>query len=125
MKITNAEPSVTGAEVPTRRLAVKTGLGYHEAMEMEQFIDDLMEERGFNEEPPEVQAQIKADLLESAERRVNAMILANIPPDDLPAFEKALDGSEEEAQAFVRKRIPDIDQKVATELLNFRIAYIG
>lgn len=93
-------------------------------MELERFIDDLMEERGFTSEPPEVQAQIKTDLLESVERRVNSMILANLPPDDLADFEAALDGSEEEVQAFLKKRIPDIDQKVATELLNFRIAYI-
>jgi hypothetical protein len=93
-------------------------------MELERFIDDLMEERGFTSEPAEVQAQIKADLLEGVERRVNAMILANLPPEDLASFEKALDGSEDDAQAFVRERIPNFDQKVATELLNFRIAYI-
>lgn len=95
-------------------------------MELEGFIDELIEEKGFSDEDPEVLAQIKSDLLESAERKINAMILTNLPPEDLEAFEAVLDGGSEEAmQSFVKERIPDIDQKVALELLNFRTAYIG
>ncbi len=99
---------------------------YYAAMELEGFIDDLMAEKGFDTEEPEVVVQIKADLLESVERRINAMIVTNLPPDDLSAFESVLDsGSEEAIQAFVTERIPGLDQKVALELLNFRTAYIG
>lgn len=111
---------------PQNSIAPFSYTRYYAAMELEGFIDDLMAEKGFDTEEPEVVAQIKSDLLESAERRINAMIMANLPPDDLSAFESVIDnGSEKELQAFVTERIPDLDQKVALELLNFRTAYIG
>jgi len=95
-------------------------------MELEGFINDLIAEKGFDTEDPEVTAQIQADLLEGAERRIDAMILANMPPEDLEAFEAVIDGGSEEAlQSFVKERIPNLDEKVALELLNFRTAYLG
>lgn len=95
-------------------------------MELEGFINELVEEKGFGTSDPAVLEQIRRDLLESVERRIDAMILANLLPEDLAAFEEVLDtGSEEGIQAFVKEKIPDLDQKVALELLNFRTSYIG
>lgn len=95
-------------------------------MELEGFINELVEEKGFDTSDPAVLEQIRRDLLESVERRIDAMILANLLPEDLAAFEEVLDtGSEEGIQAFVKEKIPDLDQKVALELLNFRTSYIG
>lgn len=95
-------------------------------MELEGFINELVEEKGFGTSDSAVLEQIRRDLLESVERRIDAMILANLLPEDLAAFEEVLDtGSEEGIQAFVKEKIPDLDQKVALELLNFRTSYIG
>jgi len=94
--------------------------------DIKEFVDKLIEDKGFDEKDPDVIAQIKSDLVDRVENRVNAMILANMNPEKLSDFEKILDdGSEEEIQNFVKKEIPDIDEKVAVELLTFKNIYLG
>jgi uncharacterized protein YfbU (UPF0304 family) len=54
------------------------------------------------------------------------MIVSNLDSEKFPEFEKVLEnGSEAEIQEFTKKNIPDIDEKVATELLNFKNMYLG
>lgn len=94
--------------------------------EINSFVDLLIEKKGFNETDPDVIAQIKSDLLDRVENRINAMIVSNLNGDKLSDFEKLLEnGSEEEMQAFVKSDIPDIDEKVARELLTFKNIYLG
>jgi hypothetical protein len=93
---------------------------------LEEFVSKLIEDKGFNEQDPEVIAQMKTDLLDRVENRINAMIVSKLNPEKLPDFEKILEiGSENEIQEFVKKEIPDIDEKVATELLAFKNIYLG
>lgn len=93
---------------------------------IEEFVDRLIKDKGFKEEDPEVLAQMKSDLLDRVENRINAMILSHISPDKLEDFEKVIDGgNEEEIQNFVKKDVPDIDEKVAMELLTFKNIYLG
>jgi DNA-directed RNA polymerase specialized sigma24 family protein len=95
-------------------------------MELEQFVEDILVEQGLNNEEPDVYAELKNDLLESVETRINAMVVANLSADDLIAFEAQLDSaSPEENAAFVKAHVPDLDQKVAAELLDFKAAYLG
>ena len=95
-------------------------------MELEQFVDQLIAEKGFDTEDAEVKAQLREDLLERIENRMNALILSNLKPEDLDAFEKVLDiGSDESTQQFIQQHIPDFEEKAAAELLNFRSIYIG
>ncbi len=92
---------------------------------IEEFVDQLLAEKGV-QESPEVMAQIKADLVESVEDRVNAMILASLEEEDLSAFEEILStGTPEQIQAFVKERVSDIDERVAIELLEFKTKYLG
>lgn len=92
---------------------------------IEQFIEKVVEEKGFDKKDPEVVAQIKADLTSSLEDRIDAMILANIPEDALTSFEKVLDGgNEEELNTFVKQYIPDLDEKLAVEMLTFKNMYL-
>lgn len=94
--------------------------------DIKEFVDKLIEDKGFNEQDPEVLDQMKKDLLDRVENRINAMILSNLNPEKLADFEKVLDsGSEEEIQNFVKRDIPDIDEKVASELLTFKNIYLG
>ncbi|MFA6386397.1 MAG: DUF5663 domain-containing protein [Candidatus Paceibacterota bacterium] len=93
---------------------------------IEEFVDRLIKDKGFKEEDPEVLAQMKSDLMDRVENRINAMILSHINSDKLEDFEKIIDGgNEEEIQNFVKKDVPDIDEKVAMELLTFKNIYLG
>ncbi len=90
------------------------------------FIDQLIEEKGYSHKDPEIAAQMKADLESRLEDRINAMILVNMPEAGLAEFEKAIDSDDEDAiNACVMKYIPDIDEKVASELLAFRSLYLA
>ena len=93
---------------------------------IEDFVDKLVEDKGFNEQDPDVIAQMKTDLVDRVENRINAMILVNMNSEKLTDFEKILEsGSEEQIQEFVKREIPDIDEKVAAELLTFKNIYLG
>lgn len=93
---------------------------------LNEFIDQLVEAKGFDTKDPEVITQIKKDLMSRLEDRINAMILRNMPEDLLPEFEQIMvsnkDGAVEE---FVKKNIPDMEEKLVTELLAFKAMYLG
>ncbi len=89
-------------------------------------IDALVAEKGFDEKDPEVITQIKSDLADRLEDKVNAMIVRELPESSLDEFSTILDRDDEaELTSFVKKYIPDIEEKVAVELLSFRRMYLG
>lgn len=93
---------------------------------LELFVNQLVAEKGLEGLDDEVLAQVKEDLMSRVEDRVNAAILARMPEDQLPAFEKVLDGGDQKAiQAFCHKHVDDMDNVVAAELLSFRETYVG
>jgi hypothetical protein len=93
---------------------------------IEEFVDRLIQDKGFNEQDPDVITQMRLDLVDRVENRINAMILSNIKPEKIDDFKKVLDdGSEEKIQEFVKNDVPDIDEKVAAELLTFKNIYLG
>ncbi len=93
---------------------------------IEQFVDELVSAKGFDEKDPEVLAEIKRGVMSRLEDRINAMVLANLPEDSLDDFNKVLDADNEEQMiSFVKKYVPDLDEKVAGEMLAFRSAYLG
>ncbi len=93
---------------------------------LEQFVDQLVEEKGFDEKDPEVIAQIKSDLLSRVEDRINATLIREFSEEDLTAFEKILDtATPEQAIAFAKEHITDLDGKIAGELVAFRATYLG
>ncbi len=109
-------------------LSIPTGfyfLPFYTMTNIETFVDQLLAEKQI-EESPDVRAQIRADLIDTLEDRINAMILAALEEEDLEAFEDLLtSGTSEEVQVFVKKHIVDIDERVAIELLTFRDKYLG
>lgn len=93
---------------------------------IEEFVDRLIQDKGFNETDPDVIAQMRLDLIDRVENRINAMILSNIKPENIEGFKKILDeGSEEQIQEFVKNDVPNIEEKVASELLTFKNIYLG
>ncbi len=92
---------------------------------IEDFVDRLVAEKGFETKDPEVLSQIKADLLEAVGDKMNAMIMSNIPEDSLIDFDMVLDTEDEEKiTTYIREQIPDIDEKTAGVLLSFRNSYL-
>lgn len=90
------------------------------------FVDDLVKSRNLDSLDPEVAAQLKTDLLDRVEDRINAVILANIPPEKLEHFEKLLDqSSSEEVQSFCRRNIYGLPEIIAKELAEFRETYLS
>ena len=90
------------------------------------FIEKLMEEKGFENLDPEVAGQIKKDLLDRIENRINMTILHNLPPEKLEEFNKLLDQpNEEQIQKFCRNNISNLDEIIAETLMNFRNIYLN
>ncbi|HTH93206.1 MAG TPA: DUF5663 domain-containing protein [Candidatus Paceibacterota bacterium] len=93
---------------------------------LDDFIDQIIKDKGLDSEDPEVVAQIKSDLSDSVESRINAMIVTNIPEDKLPEFEKMLDSNDnEKIESYLLKTIPSFEEKVAIELAEFKAFYLS
>ena len=90
------------------------------------FITKLIEEKGLEGLDPDVLVQVRLDLESRLENRINATILANLPEEDLTEFSQLIDTADEaKIQAYMKKRIPDLDNVIAVELLGFRQTYLG
>ncbi len=96
-------------------------------MDLGMFIDKLVsEKREFEGLEPGVITQIKTDLLSRVESRINAVIINNMPEDQMDAFfEVSEKGTDEEVQAFCSSNIPDLTELIASELIVFKQTYLG
>lgn len=96
-------------------------------MDLQTFIGKLVsEKREFEGLEPDVITQIKSDLLERVENRINAVIVNNIPDANSEEFEKITEsGTDEEIQAFCESHIPDLAELIASELIVFRQSYLA
>lgn len=89
------------------------------------FATQLLEEKGFSTQDPDVYEQLKDDLVDRLENRINATLLANMPEAQLEAFSSILDtGTEKEILAFCETHIKDLASIIAAELLTFRTTYV-
>ncbi len=93
----------------------------------EEFISNLITEAGMNTNlEPDVLAELKKDLGERLENRINAAILSQIPEHKLAEFEKLVDeGDKEKTQAFCADVIPGLNELIAAEFVGFRNRYIS
>ncbi len=87
----------------------------------------LVEEAGMNKDLEEdVFDQLKKDLKDRLQNRINAVILSQVPEHKLEEFEKLLDSGDEKAmQAFCSQNIPNLAELIAAEFLSFRNRYIA
>src|SRR3990167_3870095 len=94
---------------------------------IDQFVDRLTLEKGLTRLEPEVLAQMKSDLKERVEDKINAVIVEKLPKELLADFEKLLseDASEKETQKFCQENIPNLDSVLASALLDFRNIYLN
>jgi len=97
-------------------------------LNLESFVNRLYEEKKFPVDlEKEVINQIKSDLLDQLENRVNAVIIGNLSPENLEEFNILLDAdtSDDKMQEFFLTAIPDLSQLIATELLVFKQTYLA
>lgn len=90
------------------------------------FVNKILEEKGVLEMEKEVVDQMRKDLTDRLETRINASILENIPKDKLDEFEALLDSDEDaKIQEFISNNIPDLDALIASTMVSFRNIYFG
>ena len=90
------------------------------------FVDQLVAEKKFENLDVSVMDQIKSDLLDRVEDRINAATLEHMPPERLEEFNQILESEDmEKIQAFCQLSIPDFDNVIAKELMNFRNTYLN
>ena len=93
---------------------------------LEQYIDKLVEEKNFGELEPEVLAQIKSDIGERLERRINASLLEHMPENKLDELEQKMNANDVEGvRKLCEDSIPDLQEVIAQTLLDFRRTYLG
>ncbi len=101
----------------------------HKAVEddqLKQYAAKLVEEKDFKGVDAEVMEQIKRDVYDRLEKRIDAFIMSALPPEKLEQFDKLLENAtEKEIQDFCVTNIPNLDEEVAQQLLQFRQAYLG
>ena len=93
---------------------------------LQAFAQKLLEEKKFDAVDPEVFKQLKADLVDRLEDRMNMIILKNMPEEKLGEFEALLEnGPAEDLQNFVAENVPNLQEVLSTELMAFRKTYLG
>lgn len=90
------------------------------------FVDKLVEEKGITGLDEEVMVQLKEDLMERIEDRINMRIVQHMPAEKLEDFDAVVEtGDMDEIHKFTHENIQDLDQIIAKELLDFRKTYLG
>lgn len=93
---------------------------------LEIYVSKLLEEKNFKDLDEEVIEQLKDDLMERVEDRINAVIISNLPEEKLDEFENMLDAeSAETIRAYCEGLIPGLAELIAEELVKFRKTYLN
>ncbi|TSA43749.1 hypothetical protein D4R49_02365 [bacterium] len=97
-----------------------------EITDLKLFTGRLMAEKGLEGLDNDVRTEVHADLLSRVEDRINASLLALLPPDKSHEFEQVLDtGDEKKIQEFISISIPNANEVVAEALMAFRQTYLN
>ena len=95
---------------------------------LSEFAESLMRQKGIYKmsDDAAVLEQMKSDLCDRIEDRVNAAILEHVPPDKLPAFERLLEsGSPQDIKRFCRENVKGAAQIVGNAMTAFEKMYLG
>lgn len=93
---------------------------------LDQFVKRLADDKKLTNLDSEVINQIHIDLKEKLENQLNAVIIANLPPEKLVDFEKKLaEKNDADIQEFISESIPNLDEIFAKELIIFRNTYLN
>jgi len=91
------------------------------------FVDELIEAKNLVGIDGQVLDQMKKDLLDRVENRINAVIATNMPESAQDEFEKLVDSdsSDEEVTKFCSEKIPNLTELISADLVQFRSVYLG
>jgi len=82
------------------------------------FVDRLIEEKELHILEKDLVQEIRIDLVERAQDKVNMAIITNLPDDKLDAFNKLTrTGDLVALQKFCQEAIPNIEEVIAQSLL--------
>ena len=91
-----------------------------------EYIDKLIEDKGFGDLEADILDEMRADLNSRLEDRINAVVLERMPASSMDEFEKVLARDDvDEVAEFYKKHIPDIERFIAEELVAFRNTYLA
>jgi len=92
-----------------------------------EFIERLIEEKGFPDLTIEVKEVLKKDLLRRLNDFIAARVIGTLSDEDVITFDQMIKEkkSEEEIQQFVATHIPDFVKFLTDVLLEFRGVYLG
>lgn len=99
-----------------------------ENMNLDFFVDQLVKEKDLSSqvEDPEILTQIKEDLIQAINEQINAMIIAEIAPDQLEELGRLSEAEDEnQLSDFIAANIPDLSTKLVKVLTDFRNTYLG
>jgi uncharacterized protein DUF5663 len=93
---------------------------------LDTFITNLIDQRGYEEAPQEIKEQLSKDLKARLDKFVVSRTVAEFADKEVDEFEKMLDEDKptEELTQFAKSHIPDYQTFMTTTLLLFRDAYL-
>jgi len=93
---------------------------------LREFAAALVKEKDFKDLDQETMEMLVSDVYDRLEERVNAAILASLPPEKVEDLEKLLDtASKEELSDFCERNIPNLQEVITEALISFKQTYLG
>lgn len=96
--------------------------------QFDQFIEGLIEDKGFTDLPDEAHEELKKNLVVQVDDFIAARIIAALSDEDLAAFEELLKNYQDkqpDIQNFASQHIPDFTNFLTATLMEFRDVYLG
>ena len=104
----------------------ETSVDSHDPLSL--FIEQMFRDNQMETDkiPPEVAEQMKSDMRERLDDRINLAILDAMPPEKVEEFDRLMaSASDQELQTFCQKNIPQYEAVLANAMVNFRQIYLG
>jgi hypothetical protein len=95
--------------------------------QIDTFIDNLIDRRGYDEAPQEIKEQLHEDLKRKLDEYVMTKTIAEFSPAEVAEFEKLLDEDKpaEDLKKFAVQHIPDYQTFMTSTLVAFQEAYLS
>ncbi len=107
-------------------MPLTTSIDHNTPATIQQFIDRIIQEKNLPNLDDDTLARIKTDLADRIENQINAAMVATLPPEHLPEFERILETASQDAiQKFCDAHIPNLPEVIAATLLRFRQIYLN
>jgi len=96
-------------------------------LNLNKFVEKLIEEKNYPNLEPEILAQMKEDLNLRLENLINVTIVNSLPDEKLEEFEELIDKQVgvEEMQKFMSDNIQGLPDLISRTLLDFRKKYLN